>query len=558
PTPGKGMDLATGAFVLAGLAGTVAAALLLLHRRRRRAYRPGSDDQEPLPPLAPVVHALRLADDQTRMEDEAGSAGASAPDIRGVRSPEVELAVIDGHASAADVAALHGLGLTGAGAEAAVRALLIHLVADTGPTVFIPRPDAIRLLGPDLPESSRLRITPDLDTAIAAIEDSPPGSTALVASVPGPHPQLEALLADTDRHVIGVLLGHWPAGGTLRIGADGIVTAASPILTSLVSARMFHLDAQDTRDLITLFAEATGPTEEPSSTPETTEPSRQEQPAPALDDLTDDSSDHARKPFALSLLGRVSLYYRQKANGEQDLTERLAPKQRALLVFLALHPQGTTREVVHEALWPHAGGRRPFNAYYATLSQIRKALKGATGNEDDLLIQHGEHIGLNPEVIEVDYWHFEEANHARRNAGTDEERVAAWARLAALYHGDLAEDLTALWIEGPREAAHRSALDALAGLAAHYRTSDPHRRLQLLEHARLLSAENEDIYRDIMRVQAELGMTDAISRTYHLLASTLAKTGDRPAADTTLLARALQAEGQRRRAEASSIPNHPS
>lgn len=128
---------------------------------------------------------------------------------------------------------------------------------------------------------------------------------------------------------------------------------------------------------------------------------------------------------------------------------------------------------------------------------------------------------------------------------TDEDRMAAWSRIAAVYRSEIADGMSALWLEGPREAAHGIVVDALAGMAAHYRGNDPQRQLQLLEHARLLNPENEPIYRDIMRVQAQLGFTDAISRTVQLLTTTLAEIGERPDPNTLTLARALQTRQHR-------------
>ena len=352
---------------------------------------------------------------------------------------------------------------------------------------------------------------------------------------------------------------------------------------------MLHLDAHDTRDLITLLTEA-----RPRPTTTTNHATfvrgrahathrhrrQHRKPSAAAGDNPDrpdalqrhrDHDPHVappapdpgatapteeppapRAPYTLTVLGQPALIYRT-GDSERDLTSRLAPKHRALLVFLALYPRGTTRGVVREALWPQARGRRPFNAYYATLSQIRKILTDINADpraptSTNLIVHQGQRIGLNPNAVEVDYWDFDDAHHAARIATTDTDRLTAWSHIVACYHGDLADGYTHLWLDGPREAAHRTAVDALAGMAAHYRGTDPQRHLQLLEHARLLNPENEDIYRDIMRAQAELGFTDAISRTYHLLVTALADIGEQPATATSTLARALQARQHHRTA----------
>jgi DNA-binding SARP family transcriptional activator len=245
--------------------------------------------------------------------------------------------------------------------------------------------------------------------------------------------------------------------------------------------------------------------------------------------------------LSLSVFGPVTLTCHAPDGSDQELTPILAPKHKALLVFLALHPSGATRDAVREALWPESGGNRPFNAFYAGLSQIRKVLSTATDEQTtELFHQRGELVTLDPAVVSVDYWHLEQAEYEQRRAATDSERLAAWEQIAAVYRGELAEGMSALWLEGPREAAHRTAVDALVGMASHHRGLDPQRQLQLLEHARVLDPENEALYREIMQVQSELGLSDAISRTVQLLTATLADIGERPEPATLTFAKALQ------------------
>ncbi|WP_338597139.1 LysM peptidoglycan-binding domain-containing protein [Saccharopolyspora sp. SCSIO 74807] len=247
-------------------------------------------------------------------------------------------------------------------------------------------------------------------------------------------------------------------------------------------------------------------------------------------------------PAQLTVFGPPTLTWQRPDGTEQDFTSALAPKHRALLLFLALHPTGTYREAVREALWPDARGNRRYNSYYATVSQLHKRLAAATGEPVSDLVRHDdEHVALNPDLVAVDYWEFLSAERDQRRADTERQRLAAWERIVRTYRGELAAGHSALWLDGPREAAHRTAVDALSGMAAAHR-QHPERRLPLLEHARSLDPHNENLYRDIMRTQAELGLTDAISRTVELLTTTLADIGERPHPNTLMLARSLQAE----------------
>jgi DNA-binding transcriptional activator of the SARP family len=371
----------------------------------------------------------------------------------------------------------------------------------------------------------------------------------LVTTLDEPTGRLQSLIDNGgSRGVAAVLLGHWPAGGTVRVGSDGVVTAASPnILDDLQGTRLFHADATDTRDIIELLTTSpAGPIPEPRSAEdrddaaaEDTERSEtrdaERQPTPPLSRVP--SPEHA---WLLNVFGHFELLW---APGDGDVVEvSLSPKHRALMMFLAIRPSGSTRHAVREALWPDATGSKPFNAFYATLSQIRKVLNDVSHDHgDEVIEQQGDQVRLNPDLIAVDYWEFADADHASRIATTVDDRFAAWSRIATAYRGKLDSDMTLLWLDAPREQAHCTAVNAITAMAAHQ--SDPEQRLQLLEHARMLNPHDEGIYRDIIQTHAQLGRTGAIARTIGLLTHTLAEIGNRPSTATLMLARDLQVPG---------------
>src|SRR5699024_6831238 len=82
---------------------------------------------------------------------------------------------------------------------------------------------------------------------------------------------------------------------------------------------------------------------------------------PMLVGAAERTCQHPERPWELSVFGPVTLTWHSLDGHAHDITSVLAPKHKALLVFLALHPSGTTREAVREALWPDARGRRPLN-----------------------------------------------------------------------------------------------------------------------------------------------------------------------------------------------------
>ncbi|MFF7982850.1 hypothetical protein ACFZDK_27650 [Streptomyces sp. NPDC007901] len=248
------------------------------------------------------------------------------------------------------------------------------------------------------------------------------------------------------------------------------------------------------------------------------------------------------RPLQLAVLGRMRLTHHQTGGGEHaDLSPTLAPKQRELLAYMALHRDGVRREALATALWPDAPRDRPFNSFHATLSQLRRALRTAThGALRDVTVHEDGLYGLDRGQITVDLWHLQDALETSRNDAHGQDRRTASERVVELYSGDFAANLTAEWIEAPREALRRDVLDTVSALVRILREDEPEQASALLERARALDRYNEAIYRDIARLQARLGRHDAIPRTLALLTTTLAEIDEEPSQETLALCASLQ------------------
>ncbi|MGB3441135.1 MAG: BTAD domain-containing putative transcriptional regulator [Actinophytocola sp.] len=271
---------------------------------------------------------------------------------------------------------------------------------------------------------------------------------------------------------------------------------------------------------------------------------RTRQPEQPLEPRNSDES-MPRRPLAVHVLGRLHLALRDD-KGDRELSGALTPKQREVLVYLALHPHGVRREVLNEAVWPDSRPPRPYNSFHNTLSMLRRALGDATdGLITNLVLNADGRYQLNDELVVVDYWRLQHALQAPRS-----DNAEAQARLRdaiELYQGDLAEDLLVPWVEPFREATRRDVLDALGTLLRAHGDADPDTMLTMLERTRKLDRYNEGIYRDIIRTQARLGHYAAIPRTLALLTTTLDEIGQHPSADTLNLADFLQRRGSTRR-----------
>ena len=101
----------------------------------------------------------------------------------------------------------------------------------------------------------------------------------------------------------------------------------------------------------------------------------------------------------------------------------------------------------------------------------------------------------------------------------------------------MAAGVEAEWLTALREDVRRDALAALARDRVH---SDPESTLELLESARDFDPHNELLYRDIMRLEHNLGRHDAIARTLRLLEARLAEIGETPTPATFELAERLR------------------
>ncbi|WHT20209.1 LysM peptidoglycan-binding domain-containing protein [Crossiella sp. CA-258035] len=571
-----GFELSTGAFVSLGLATAVTAALAILSLRRRRRYRIGSGERADLhQPLAPVVRALRIVHDH---------ATPPSPPATALPSGHISLGTGQDQELALNLAATGGLGLLGPGATAAARALLLHLLTTTAHRdqplrVLLPSTDIAAVFdGLDhVPAHPAITMTTTLHSALAEMEAAlltrrraitetrhlrPQQDQLVLLARPGQdHHRLRAILRDGATHgLAAILLGHWPSGTTAHIALDGTATEAAPA-DHLSGIRLFTLPAGDTADLLSLLQQAAQPHPEPSAiAPEPLAsdvpiPDRQQDsdsaPTPPPSDTTAVSAESsaagppptdsgeptgATTPLRLQIFGQLRLA--QVIDGEQhDLTGALTTKQRELLVFLALHPNGVRREVLNDAIWPDSSISRPYNSLHYTLSRLRHAMSKATANQIVNLIRTDDgRYQLDPALIRTDYDRFQRATSYRGQPA--ELRHRALAEVLDLYQGELAEDFSRTWLDAPREAARRDALDAAGHLLRV--EQDPEIRLQLLERARLLDPHNESIYQGIIRIQAQLGQLDAIGRTYALLVSNLRAIDQLPSRDTDKLVEDLQ------------------
>ncbi|MDT0263605.1 BTAD domain-containing putative transcriptional regulator [Jatrophihabitans lederbergiae] len=274
-------------------------------------------------------------------------------------------------------------------------------------------------------------------------------------------------------------------------------------------------------------------------------------PSTVLDERRHQNGWHDAASLRLAVLGPLRLIWTPITDTAEtgtarvsatplDITGAFSPRLRELLVLLALHPDGITRDRLADTLWPDTPAGRPFATLNKNLARLRRTVTDATGGQvRDLIVTAGDRHQLDPDVAAVDFRAFSDALTSRRTAVDDEQRIAAYQRITAAYRGELADGLAAEWLETPREAARRDAVDAATSLARLLIPTDSRAALDQLEMARTFDPFNEAIYRDIMKVQRRFGQSDAIERTFALLTIRLAELEEAPEPETVELVRRL-------------------
>jgi len=190
-----------------------------------------------------------------------------------------------------------------------------------------------------------------------------------------------------------------------------------------------------------------------------------------------------------------------------------------------------------DAMWPDTEPGRERERFWTALGNLRSVLRKATAITELKAVQRdGLRYRVDQELFAVDLWWFQAALAAARRADLDVAVAGALAEAGDAYGGPLLDGTPYAWVEGPREDLRRRAVDALAHLAELCQAAgDSQGALAALEQAISADPVAEELYRRLMRLEAELGRPDAVRRTYRLLARQLADLNVDPAPATEQL-----------------------
>ncbi|MEV7006649.1 hypothetical protein [Streptosporangium sp. NPDC051022] len=502
---GDAIELPSGSLIAAAYAAGISTAYAAnrFHRRRRRISPPASEGVTitPEPGPAPAVREVLRA--HRRVFTERGEAVPSDAELmRRAYSIDVPRSTAIGRRADrspahVDLAGL-SLGLTGPGAHAVTRYLVVDLLrqssnfrgevvlcAALADDLFNTSADELERLAASIPG---LIVTSSPEEALGRFEEAhftrtrmllergTPGVGELREQDPGEALPAIFLVAALDDEVYtragtslmsaqstgmgALVLGAWPVGTTCQVDEDHRVEAAEgPLASHLLGVELFHTAADEAAAHLRELADPSVPSDPASEDP----PPRSEPPLWGGPEL-----------IRLILLGSPQVHVRDRFSSLE-----LSWLQLNTLAYLALHPDGVTRDRLRTALWPDDAGKDLHN----TLRHLRVALVSATGYRapdgrrapfiNASTTKDSAAYRIDPQLISVDLWDYRAALEQVKTASDPAVRLAALERAAELCRGELAPGLDAEWIEEYRYPLVRSQADVLSQLAELYEPDDP-------------------------------------------------------------------------------------
>jgi DNA-binding SARP family transcriptional activator len=578
------VELPSGSMVGLSVAVAIAAALAIATRRRRRHRRPlwppASPARRPSDP-ATISTAWLLAlaaANATQPHDTDGALdpapkpqlGAATRDPCDPTPARVVVGVHGGQEVQVDLAGHGAIGILGPDGGGLARAAVIGLLAAGGP-------DAVEVvlvgnqLIPDALGFPGLRRAASLDGALHLVETELVQRARLLEAEEAPdfpthrrdHPddplpalvlaadqvsleqagRLAAILAQGPRLGVGALLAGCSVdgGAQLRLDDRGRIQTTTPWKLSdrqLSGTRACSLTPAEATELLRVLAQArsddpaAGESDQPAAAPSPP-------PDPPPDAPVEAPPPPLEEPARTQVLVQVRLLgpYTIRTSVAGEVRSGLRASARELLAYYLVHPDGATLEQAVEAMWPDTELGRERERFWTALGNLRSILRKATGVSELKAIQRdGLRYRVDPELFAADLWRFQAAVATARRADLDSAVVAALAEAGDAYSGPLLDGAPYAWVEIVREDLRRQAVDALAHLAElRQAVSDRQGALAALELAIAADPVAEELYRRLMRLQAELGRPDGVRRSYRLLARRLAELDVDPDPETEQL-----------------------
>ncbi len=191
------------------------------------------------------------------------------------------------------------------------------------------------------------------------------------------------------------------------------------------------------------------------------------------------------------------------------------PKLRAsageLIAYLALHPQGASRDQLLDALWPGESLRRSEQRLWQATSQARKLLGDRLGRNRD-------HYQLAGTGVRLDLDEFEELLAQARRTADEAAKRNLLEQAAALIHGEPLAGSDYLWADGHVRRIRATMLELLESLGwARLAAGDPRAALEAAEQGLTIDVLNESLWRLALQTEATLGHRESVVERYRAL-----------------------------------------
>lgn len=234
-----------------------------------------------------------------------------------------------------------------------------------------------------------------------------------------------------------------------------------------------------------------------------------------------DAATPERPPVRIRLLGPFEI--------EGAPTPRRA-STRELIAYLALHPNGATRDQLLEALWPNSDPKRSRPRLWQSTAESRRILGDAFARDDD------GRYRLDRDQVWID------TDELSRQLTAD-EAPAALDRALALWRGEPLDGADYPWADSHLRQLRGTQIDLLAQAGtARLQAGDARGALQAAEHGIAIDQLHEPCWRLALQAEAALGLRDAVVARYERLAGLLDdRLGLRPEHATTALVREILA-----------------
>lgn len=225
-------------------------------------------------------------------------------------------------------------------------------------------------------------------------------------------------------------------------------------------------------------------------------------PAPAPAATATLAAVEQQPALSISLLGPLRI------DGADQPPKRVPTRE--LIVYLALHPHGASRDELIEALWPAQDPKKTLRRLWDLATDARAAL-------GDALIHEGERYRLDRAKVQID---LDQLDHllASTDADTEPDLEAA----LALWRGEPLEGADYIWADGHIHRLRATLLGLLERAGnARLERGDARGALQMAEQAIALDQFHEASWRLALQAEHALGMRESITRRYDELAHAL-------------------------------------